>query len=294
MSARRRTFVFGAVGVVGLALALPACRETVRRSGGPSSSALAALWNAGTPAFGVFVPNERPPTPDARRRGERPAAVYTVAGGRRLAANPLLDFVFLNLEGAYDVGAVRAIAEGLGRSDTVGGVTLLVRIPPIEEAGEDTTRARVREVLSLGAGGVVFPHVRTPTQARAAIRFVAETGADIWSPDNPDGSVIAMIMVEDPDAVALAAEFAGIPGYSVLACGIGSLTRALSGDREAAEAGNLQVLAEARRAGLADMITADLESIEERIRDGFLGLLMQGPTAEEAIRAGRAVSGRGE
>ncbi len=250
------------------------------------------LWVDGTAAFGIFVPNERPPLTDEQRRsGERPGALYTREGGERLASNPLYDFLFLNLEGGYDAGAVAAIVEGLRSPDAVSRKTLLVRIPPIERDGEEVTRARVREILSLGADGVVMPHIRNPEEARAAVSFFAEAGADVWSPANPTGEIIAMIMVEDAGALATVAEIADTPGYSVLACGIGSLTRAL-GDREAAEAGNQEVLAHAKRVGVADMITANIRDIEERVQQGFLALLMQGPEADEVIRLGRAAAGR--
>ena len=266
------------------------------------------LWERNLAAFGVFVPPEfaggagpggggRPapgaePGSGAGTRGQRGPPRYTVEGGRELARNPLLDFVFLNLERNYDPDAVEAIATGLRSPGAAGRKTLLVRIPSIEQDGEEATRARVREALELGADGVVLPHVRNVAEARAAVGFFEDAGADVWSPANPDGTVIAMLMVEDPVAVAEAAAIADVPGYSVLACGIGSLTGALDGDREAAEQGNQAVLAEATRAGLADMITANAGDIEQRVGEGFLGLLMQVGGAEEAIRLGRQAAGR--
>ena len=264
------------------------------------------LWERDLAAFGVFVPPEfaggggpgaaagpgAEPGAGAGARGQRGPPRYTVEGGRELARNPLLDFVFLNLERSYDPAAVEAIATGLRSPGAVGRKTLLVRIPSIEQDGEEATRARVREALELGADGVVLPHVRNVAEARAAVSFFEDAGADVWSPANPDGTVIAMLMVEDPDAVAEAAAIADVPGYSVLACGIGSLTGALGGDREAAERGNQAVLAEATRAGLADMITANAGDIEQRVGEGFLGLLMQVGGAEEAIRLGRQAAGR--
>lgn len=264
------------------------------------------LWERNLAAFGVFVPPEfaggagpggggRPgpgAEPGAGGRGQRGPPRYTVEGGRELARNALLDFVFLNLERNYDPDAVEAIATGLRSPGAVGRKTLLVRIPSIEQDGEEATRARVREALELGADGVVLPHVRDVAEARAAVGFFEDAGADVWSPANPNGTVIAMLMVEDPDAVAEAAAIADVPGYSVLACGIGSLTGALGGDRAAAEQGNQAVLAEATRAGLADMITANAGDIEQRVEEGFLGLLMQVGGAEEAIRLGRQAAGR--
>ena len=281
-----------------LAVSLAAC-QPADRSDAPGDdpgtleheNVLIDLWADGIATFGIFVPNERPLTAEQRRSGQRSAPVYTREGGERLARNPLLDFLFLNLEGGYDIEAVVAIAEGLRSPDAVGRKTLLVRIPPIERDGEEVTRTRVREILAVGADGVVLPHVRSPEEARAAVSFFTEVGADVWSPSNPSGEIIVMIMVEDAGALAMVAEIADTPGYSVLACGIGSLTRAL-GDREAAEAGNQEVLSHAKRVGVADMITANARDIEERVQQGFLALLMQGPDADEVIRIGRAAAGR--
>ena len=265
------------------------------------ATSVVGLWERDLAAFGVFVPPEfagggegggGAPEPGAGARAQRGPPRYTVEGGRALARNPLLDFVFLNLERTYDPSAIEAIATGLRSPDAVGHKALLVRIPSIEQDGEEAARARVQEALALGADGVVLPHVRNVAEARAAVSFFEDAGADVWSPANPDGTVIAMLMVEDPDAVAEAAAIADVPGYSVLACGIGSLTGALGGDREAAERGNQAVLAQATRAELADMITANAGDIEQRVAEGFLGLLMQPGGAEEAILLGRRATGR--
>ncbi len=247
------------------------------------------LWERNLAAFGAFVP---PEFAGGGGGAERGPPRYTVEGGRALARNPLLDFVFLNLERSWDPTAVEAVAAGLDAPDAIGRKTLLVRIPPIERDGEEAARARVREALELGADGVVLPHVRNVAEARAAASFFEDAGADVWSPANPDGSVIAMLMVEDPDAVAEAAAIADVGGYSVLACGIGSLAGALGGDRAAAERGNRTVLEEATRAGLADMITANADDVERRVREGFLGLLMQVDDVEAAIPLGRRAAGR--
>ena len=57
------------------------------------------LWPQGKVAFGVYAPSEA-------ERGKPP--VYTADGAAKAAANPLYDYVFLNLEGAYDPAAVKA------------------------------------------------------------------------------------------------------------------------------------------------------------------------------------------
>ena len=253
------------------------------------------LWSDGVATFGVFVPDERPR--EQGRRGQRSGnqrqpPLYTVEGGKRLAENPLYDFVFLNLEGSYDASFVEAIAEGLASQSAVSRKALLVRIPPIERDGQKATQLRVREVLEKGADGVVFPHIRSPEEARMAIRFMTEAGSDLWSASNPSGDKIAMIMIEDPDSLGRIEETANVPGIGILACGIGSLTGALGGDREAAEAGNQKVLAEAKRIRAVDMITANSNDVSGRVEEGFLALLMRGAGADEAIQIGRVAAGR--
>jgi hypothetical protein len=249
------------------------------------------VWAQGKAAFGVFVPNENP---QKFERGQPPPkAVYTREGAEKLAANPLYDFVFLNLEGSYDTAAVKTVAEGLRGAKASGPrKTLIVRIPTIERDGVEATRARVREVLGAGADGVTLPHIRSVDEAKTAVAFFQEARANVWSPSNPSGTTIAMLMVEDPDAVAAAGRIADLQGVSVLACGIGSLTQALKGDRAGAETGTLKVLGETKRARLPNMLTAGPGDVRQRVEQGFLGLLGSGPSADEMIRIGRQVAGR--
>lgn len=252
------------------------------------------LWTAGKPAFGVYAPNENPaprPAPGAPR-GPMPKAVYTKAGGEKLAMNPLYDYVFLNLEGSYDVEAVKAMAEGLRSPKATSRKSLIVRIPSIEHDGVETTKARVKEILDVGADGVTIPHVRSVDEARQALDFFKAAKADVWSPKNPAGEKLAMLMIEDPGALAQARAIADLPGLSILACGIGSLAQALGGDRAAAEAGTQAVLAETKRARLVNMLPATPDDVEKRLKDGFLALLAQGPAADETLAKGRAAAGR--
>jgi 2-keto-3-deoxy-L-rhamnonate aldolase RhmA len=254
-------------------------------------NAIIDLWAQGKPAFGVYAPNENPGPRGQRGQPPQPA-VYTREGGEKLAMNPLYDYVFLNLEGHYDPAAVKAMAEGLRSPKAVGRKTLIVRIPPIDKDGAGVTQARVKEILDAGADGVTIPHIQSLAEATQAIGFFKEAKANVWSPSNPRGEKIAMLMLEDPAAIVQAKEIADLEGYSVLACGIGSLAQALGGDRAGAEAGTQKVLAEAKRAKLADMLTANTQDVEKRVKEGFLALLMQGPTADEAITLGRAAAGR--
>lgn len=256
-------------------------------------SAAIDLWTQNKVAFGIFVPNEdpaaRPPGPP---RGEMRPAVYSRGGAEKLAANPLYDFLFLNLEPRFDAAAIKAIAEGLRTGKGTSRKTLIVRIPTPGADGLPAVKARIKEAFELGADGVTVPHIRSVDEAKQVIEFFRDTGAQIWTPANPKGEKLAMLMLEDPEAVAHANEIADLRGYSILACGIGSLAQALGGNREAAEAGTQNVLAETKRAKLVNMLTTSTRDVEQRVKEGFLALIAQGQGADDAIKAGRSAAGR--
>jgi len=257
--------------------------DVVPTAGSPG---LIELWASGQPAFGQYVTQM-----DRQDKGSSQALPpFTVQTGRDLAAKALLDFAFLSLEQHYDADSVPNVAKGLRSGGEDSAMTLLVRIPPISVDGIEAARARVKEVLAHGAGGVVLPHVQSAEEARIAVSFFE--GVNVWSPANPDGDIIVMLLVEDPDVFAELEEIANIPGYSSLVCGIGSLTHALGGDKEAAEVIVQEVLSQSKRAGLADLMTVDEKSVEERVNQGFLAILAYGPTADNAIVLGRAAAGR--
>lgn len=273
-----------AVAAMTLCSAFPASAQGGRH-------AALELWAQGKPAFGVYVPNENP---QRFVRGQPPPkAIYTREGAAKLGANPLYDFVFLNLEGSYEPAAAKTVVDGL-RSAQGSGLrkTVIVRIPSIESDGVEVTRTRVKEVLAAGADGVTIPHIRSLEEARTALGFFQEAKASVWSPSNPNGTVIAMLMVEDPDAVAAAGQIADLKGLSVLACGIGSLRQALKGDAAGAEAGTQKVLAETKRTKLPNMLTASPQDVAQRVNEGFLGLLGSGASVDDMIQAGRQAAGR--
>lgn len=251
-----------------------------------SGPGLIELWKSGQPAFGEYAT----PRHEQGEENSQEPPLFTVQMGRDLAANPLLDFVFLNLEQQYNADSVRGASEGLGYDGADSAKALLVRIPPIHEDGIEVSRARAKEALALGANGIVLPHIRSAEEARAAVSFFEDY--NVWSPANPDGEIVVMLLVEDPKVMEELEEIANIPGYSSLACGIGSLTAALGGDREAAEVYNQQVLEASKRAGMVDLITATEESMTLRVTQGFLGILPIGPNQNAAIRLGRAAANR--
>lgn len=251
-----------------------------------------SVWQQGGSAFGIFVPSERAPNA-IDENGKRLPPLYTEAGAKLLAANPLLDYLFLNLEGQYDEGAVKALVAGVASQPKGARPTLLVRIPTIEAAGVDSTRARVKRILALGADGVVIPHVRSAAEARTAAGFFKEAKANVWSHANPKGTVVAMLMIEDKGAVAEMNDIAAVPGYSLLSCGIGSLTQDLGGREKAAdaEAACQQVRDVSEKAGMPSMMTANANTLADRIQRGYRGLLLMNNNTQtdELIVKGRAL-----
>jgi 2-keto-3-deoxy-L-rhamnonate aldolase RhmA len=284
---RRLIFSIALIAIVGLA-----AEPTAQRK---HPTDIIDLWMAGKPAFGVFVPNEAPRPPQGAVRPEpsapRPKPVYTTAGGQKLAANPLYDYVFLNLEGAFDGAAVKAIADGLRSPGSSNRKALIVRVPAFHEDAA-AGRNRIREVFASGGDGITFPHVESLAEAQEILAAVRAEKIDVWSPATPNGEKLVMMMIEDPKALEQATAFADLKGYSILACGIGSLTQALKGDRAGAEAGTQKILSETKRTKLVNMLTATTQDVEQRVKEGFLAILAQGQDADGAITLGRKAAGR--
>jgi hypothetical protein len=118
-----------------------------------------------------------------------------------------------------------------------------------------------------------------------------------------------MIMIEDAQALTQVQQIAELPGFSVLACGIGSIGGAFRANgivpalvqlgvmtqEEAGQLGELasaKVLAESKRTGHPNMLTANAQNVRQRVADGYLALLFQGGGADDAIRIGKQAAGR--
>src|SRR5215467_4769770 len=186
-------------------------------------NAIIDIWAQGKPVFGVYVPSAGqplwnqpapanrgargqglpgvPPAPGERGQQVRPDPVYTREIGEALAKDPLVDFAFLNEESLYDASGTKAILDGLRAPGATHRVTLLVRIPSIQDAGADKTRVRVKQLIDMGVDGVVHPENRGLEDAKLVVSLHQEAKADVWSPSNPNGEKIAMIMLEDPAAL---------------------------------------------------------------------------------------------
>ena len=187
--------------------------------------------------------------------------------------------------------------------------TPLVRIPL--EGGEPV-RFAVKQVLDLGAFGVVFPRVETREQAGRAVqamRYPPQRGeaepdppglrgwgpgraarywglpvpeyvprADVW-PLDPRGELLALIMIESAAGVANVEEIASVPGIGALFIGPADLAMSLGvgpPGREHApetEAAIRTVLRACLDAGVVCGIAESKTRAEQRIAEGFRVLL---------------------
>lgn len=232
--------------------------------------AMVELLAAGEAVFGIF------------------SGDHTAEGGRAMAAHPETDFVFYSLEsGPFDIPAMETYTAALEEaSGETGAPPIALRIPPVHDDPEGA-RERVARGLSAGVASIVFPHVVAREDAEVAVDAM---GSELW-PGNPDGSLVAMLIVEDREGIANVRDIVSTPGVSVVFAGPGDLGRAYEGDMEAVENAIQTVLAACEEFEVPCGITAGVDDIAERLEQGFRVIIVTEP---EAIAVGLRAAGRME
>jgi 4-hydroxy-2-oxoheptanedioate aldolase len=200
-----------------------------------------------------------------------------VAGGTTLKAqkkprvNPLIaklvageaaltntDWMFIDMEhGPYLLDRLQTTLDELGKRKKPDGQFQTAPIVRIPLEGDENVRFAAKQVLDMGAMGVVFPHIDNRAQAVEAVRSMryppqrgarypepagrrgwgpgraasywgfpvneyAFERADVW-PLNPDGELFAMLMIETAEGVKNAGEIARVPGVGALFIGASDL-----------------------------------------------------------------------
>ena len=233
-----------------------------------ASPVLVELLAAGEAVFGIF------------------SGDHTAEGGAAMAANPHPDFVFYSLEsGPFDIPAMETYVAALDEaSGERGAPPIALRIPPVHDdpAG---ARERVARGLAAGVASIVFPHVVAREDAEVAVDAM---GSGLW-PGNPDGSLVAMLIVEDREGIANVRDIVSTPGVSVVFAGPGDLRRAYEGDMEAVESAIQTVLAACREFDVPCGVTAGVDDIAGRLEQGFRVIIVTDP---EAITVGKRAAGR--
>jgi 4-hydroxy-2-oxoheptanedioate aldolase len=220
-----------------------------------------------------------------------------------------LDFVILDMEHrVMDFERLEAfLLASTNKAEIAKQGNLQVRVPPIVRIptyGRSLNEAIVKQVLDIGAFGIMFPAIENKEQALAAVRAsrypqrkgskypeppgVRGNGnmpaawfwgltrpeysarADIW-PANPQGELLLFLQVETIEGVRNINEILSVPGIGVLFIGPNDLSWSLgvqTGAPEHEEA--IQVVLSACKArNIPCAITVDANDVVKRLNEGF-------------------------
>jgi 4-hydroxy-2-oxoheptanedioate aldolase len=233
----------------------------------------------------------------------------SLANARDTARAPV-DFVYADMEHSpLDFPGLAIFLAGLtdkaavvAKKSAQPNVALLARFPP--EA--DQSNWVVKQALDIGLMGVIFNGVDTKDQALTAVRTMRyppmrgatrrepvgvrgfstaaasyawgvsaaeyERRADLW-PLNPDGDLLAVVMIESVEGLENLDAIASVPGVGALFLGAGSdLSRSMgvaAGSPEVEEAFQ-QVLRACKAHNVACGITAgNADDIVRRVEEGW-------------------------
>ena len=222
-----------------------------------------------------------------------------------------VDWQFIDMEhGPYLLDRLQERLAGTEREDGRPRLAPMVRIPM---EGDEPVRFAVKQVLDLGAFGIVFPRVETLVQAERAIRamrYPPQRGAshpepvglrgwgpgraarswglpvadyvrraDVW-PLEPEGELFAMIMIESVAGVANIEEIVRVPGIGAIFIGPVDLAMSLGvgppGPTLApeTEAAIQTVLTACRAADVVCGLAEGTGRADDRVEQGFRVLLV--------------------
>jgi 2-keto-3-deoxy-L-rhamnonate aldolase RhmA len=264
-----------------------------------------ALHEGGIPVFGLYAPRATPPRnpvsgSDAVET-RTPADIAAEAVGY-----PLSDFLFYSeMEGGVD-GALPGFQALVSALKGVGASALTHPIVvKMEKISEDPDAVRhIGQQLNSGVSGVMFVEVESAEELKVgldAMRFQSRGGtrdesgvgtapeywgrteaeyresADLW-PLNPQGELVAWVIIESLEGLANVREIAAVPGIGVLWPGAGTLRGIFTStdadgsprfDEEAWERAIQSVLSACKEFQLHCGFPANPDNIETRMAQGF-------------------------
>ena len=233
------------------------------------------------------------------------------------------DWNFIDMEhGPYSIDKLQTILADMGKTRKANGQIGTAAIVRIPMDGDENSKFVVKQVLDSGAHGIVFPHIENKEQAARAIeamRYPAQKGtkyptpqgvrgygpgraatfwglqvpeyikrADVW-PLNPDGELIAVMMIESAEGVKNAAEIMNTPGVGAvfigasdlgMNLGVGPASPAIPPETEKA---NETVAAACKQAKVvcAYPVMNGKAEMDKKIGQGFRMLLVTGSALKE-------------
>jgi 4-hydroxy-2-oxoheptanedioate aldolase len=254
----------------------------------------------------------------------------------RALARSGLDYIFIDMEhGPLDIDALRTFLLGmidkqrlLEKGNLQMDVTPLVRIPP---NGRDQATYIAKQVLDVGAMGIMFPYINNAAEAELAVRSMRypqrrgapdmnppgirgaapinatwfwgtadyQERADVW-PLDPRGELMCVIQIETEEAVKNLDAILAVPGVSAIFIGPADLSLSMGQAVDAPEVESaIQAILKAALARKMPIgITTGPETVERRLRQGFnfvtVGFGDGGitPDSARALALGRKAAGR--
>lgn len=195
---------------------------------------------------------------------------------------------------------------------------ILLKTPKI---APDPAKAadNISRQLDLGVSGVIFPGVESAAEVEkgiAAMRYASKGGtrpdrvgsaaaywglteaqynekADVW-PLNPNGELLAWVIVESKEGLARVREIAAVKGVSVIFPGAGTLRSVFSGDAAGWENAIQQVLAACKEFHVPCGYPASASDVEMRLQQGFSVFVIQqwNEAGFKTVEIGRKAAGR--
>ncbi len=261
---------------------------------------------------------------------------YSLSNARSLSTSGL-DFVLIDMEHApFDVERLRAFLLGMTNKRAIiekgnlqPDVVPFVRIPAAGGSGELVSQ--VKQVLDVGAFGVMFPAINDRAQAEIAVRATRypqinqaqdydppglrgrnpsnavwywgvqdyHSRADVWPLDS-NGELLAIMFIESPEGVANIEDIISVPGVGGIFVGPSDLSTSMGYSSSAApavEEAIQRVLAACLAYDVPCAITTNSRTVEQRVSEGFRFVtvgLDSGLSADarSALQLGRQASGQ--
>ncbi len=250
-----------------------------------------------------------------------------------------LDWILIDMEhGSMDVQQLRTFMIGMTdvgaavkRGSPEPAVTPIVRLP---QYGREPLQFMIKQVLDVGVFGIIFPTVESKEQALNAVRAMRypqpkgssvmeptgqrgagsgnavwywgvptadyERRADVW-PLNPEGELLAIMMIESVEGMKHADEIAAVPGVGGILIGPGDMSYSLGvGGYGAALSGRVPEVEEAIQTVLKVCLarkipcgtTGNVNDVAKRMGEGFKFFSLGGggmsASLDAALKAGRA------
>jgi len=259
---------------------------------------------------------------------EQSAAERMLPAAKRAAQDPLMDFVFINMEAvnSYNPAMIKTFLQAMldgGIARNPNDHPLMTRIP-IFHNDPVASRQRVAEMLNLGVHAIVFPDMESGEEAQqaiAAMRYPQGIGskypqpagvrphevgqapaywgltpeayrqkADVY-PINPDGELASIFIVESVKGIENSREITRARP-TVAFPGPGTLGRVFQGDAVKVEAAIQTQLASCKEFNVPCGITANPTDVAKRIKEGFRMIVIYDRDYLDTIKAGREAAGR--